>query len=1429
MKFGEDLNEHLVPEWRDQYFNYKKGKKELKKLKNKKSAILHLSSLTNTPISKLKPQLLTNSNNLSNKINDEDFELNLNQNHINNNNNPKDSLQSFALPSPAIEPEDILQKNSNSNSNSHSHSSVIPTKSSHLKGTGITNFTETEIDPTDTTSNDANDNDDNINEGTPLLTPNDSYIIPKQNSKPRSSSLRPTHFPSDFKSQDDSAINFGSSNNNNNNNNNNSSSDPPYTNSPFAIYLNRRKSTFTKYLSRSNSISYSSSISPNQLYNTNNNKTNNNNNNNNIRKGSNTSDYNNNTELENLSDYARDQFIEWVDSELRKIESFYKDRENSYLERFLILQDQVVRLKDQKLRSKLKAARMKRKLKETSKDSPESVPQQQQQQTQQKQTQQQDQQQQGQGSPSTISSNATGVSQNITPEQAEAMSVAEAAGFDVVVDQLDDDDDYDDFDDDDYDDYHLAKSLKLSRKRTKKNKIPEMSTLSDYISYFIFSLRRSTRIINKFDMPSLPSFAWVHSKAEKQYYEEGYYSDDHSDSEGHDHDHDHDDHHYTKKTGTDHTATPSNSMNNSPVLENNQNTNVNSNNSNNMNMTNSVDTTNSVNTTTTTTHHHHKRNSGEHYDPKFNRRDYSRKLKKEEPPVHIPFFLARRQLKTAFYEFYRSLELLKSYRLLNRTAFRKMIKKYDKATKDHLLPTYMKKIDESYFTTSDILENLMTQVEETFTDVFENGNRKIAITKLRSADIEETFYFETFLIGLFMGFGVPLMVLAIVNAFYKMDILDNLPEGKLLLQIWAGYFLIVLMALLLGVNCMVWSKFKVNYKFIFEFNQRDALDYKQYMVLPAFFLFIGSLLSWFSFENIWPERFNGRDWPWIFLAIAVFILFNPFDVFHLNSRIWMLSSLWRLLLSGFYPVEFKDFFLGDVFCSLTYSMGNISMFFCLYSTHWKGCLDGTNSTVCASSKSRLMGFLATLPSIWRLLQCFRRYGDTGDWFPHLANLVKYGVSTLYYMSLSLYRIDTIIKYRALLITFGTLNSVLSAAWDILMDWSLLQFDSENFLLRDELSFKNPWYYYIAIILDIILRFQWIFYALFSTQIQQSAVTSFCIAVAEILRRFIWLFFRMENEHATNVHLFRASRETPLPYPIVRFNKKRSPRQYPTNKELPTNHPISDQERQYQQQQHDEILRRIASGNTTRSAGHVLSTIMSANSEASGNENIASIHQQQGQYAPSYNNNNDNISDNDSLSEENAVEVTAYEPFSNLSSTDEIHNRYHASAQASLHSKRSVGQFSTDLANSVADRLERTRTRDSRFTTITGGTNIDNLSFNRSGGNINGENSIFSYDSMLEDGGIQAFNPDLEYHGGAKQETKRRGSVYPILERVSKVLTNAHIKDFQRRKVDKKQEIKDAKYEMQMNRRRGDDTESDYEDDTDTEEDIADDIANSRKK
>ena len=69
------------------------------------------------------------------------------------------------------------------------------------------------------------------------------------------------------------------------------------------------------------------------------------------------------------------------------------------------------------------------------------------------------------------------------------------------------------------------------------------------------------------------------------------------------------------------------------------------------------------------------------------------------------------------------------------------------------------------------------------------------------------------------------------------------------------------------------------------------------------------------------------------------------------------------------------------------------------------------------------------------------------------------------------------------------------------------------------------------ILDPILRFNWIFYAIFTGELQHSAVLSFFVGFSEVCRRGIWTLFRVENEHCTNVGRFRASRDVPLPYDI----------------------------------------------------------------------------------------------------------------------------------------------------------------------------------------------------------------------------------------------------------------------------------------------------------
>ena len=69
------------------------------------------------------------------------------------------------------------------------------------------------------------------------------------------------------------------------------------------------------------------------------------------------------------------------------------------------------------------------------------------------------------------------------------------------------------------------------------------------------------------------------------------------------------------------------------------------------------------------------------------------------------------------------------------------------------------------------------------------------------------------------------------------------------------------------------------------------------------------------------------------------------------------------------------------------------------------------------------------------------------------------------------------------------------------------------------------------ILDPILRFNWIFYAIYSNDLQHSALLSFFVGFSEVCRRGIWTLFRVENEHCTNVGRFRASRDVPLPYDI----------------------------------------------------------------------------------------------------------------------------------------------------------------------------------------------------------------------------------------------------------------------------------------------------------
>ncbi|GAA5838875.1 hypothetical protein JCM11251_003725 [Rhodosporidiobolus azoricus] len=492
---------------------------------------------------------------------------------------------------------------------------------------------------------------------------------------------------------------------------------------------------------------------------------------------------------------------------------------------------------------------------------------------------------------------------------------------------------------------------------------------------------------------------------------------------------------------------------------------------------------------------------------------------------------ARSKLKLATFEYYRSLGMLKSYRVLNRTGFAKALKKFEKATAIPCAAKYRQKVESANFVASDKLEELIRETEDAFADVFEKGDRKKALERLRDFGQKKRHHFTSWRAGILMGAGVVLMVEGLVLSF-KASTRREIPQWNALLQLFGACFLPIFFSLAFFLNLAAWSYARINYVLIFELDVRNRMDYHQFIELPALLFFVLSLFFWAAFNNFWPDEIHPTAYPLAWLVITVIIMFNPLPLLYPSARWWLLRSFTRMITSGLVAVEFRDFFLGDEMNSLYYSVYNLGFLYCTYNKGWPSDV----FSICSTSKTWTTPILSALPALWRLGQSIRRYLDSDGLNLHLLNAGKYTGSIVYFVFYNNWRIHKTIGDEetwmfALFIVFASINSIYTSTWDVLMDWSLGHRDvksKKHYFLRQELGyFKDaPWLYYVVAVINVVLRFSWVFYLAPKPSVP---VQSFTIALLEAGRRIMWNTFRVEAEHIGNRDGFRVTRDVALPY------------------------------------------------------------------------------------------------------------------------------------------------------------------------------------------------------------------------------------------------------------------------------------------------------------
>lgn len=327
--------------------------------------------------------------------------------------------------------------------------------------------------------------------------------------------------------------------------------------------------------------------------------------------------------------------------------------------------------------------------------------------------------------------------------------------------------------------------------------------------------------------------------------------------------------------------------------------------------------------------------------------------------------------------------------------------------------------------------------------------------------------------------------------------------------------LVTMMVWLWGINLWVFAQANVGYAKIFDLDQSHLTHREIWKCATWMTIVVPTSMTAYLYLYSHGEVSLAASQPvLLYTAVAMTLIF-PFDIFYLSSRFFLLRTIWRIMFP-LQAISFADFFLADIFTSMSKVFSDLERSVCRMVHRQVATIAWFEADSVCGSHAVAIPIVLVLPYIFRLFQCLRQYKDTRE-KTALLNALKYSTAVpVIFLSALKYHVfpeKWTNIYRPLWLLSSVLNSLYSFYWDITRDWDLscftriFKFSKPHIL--SHILYGRKWVYFWVIGSNLILRCTWTYKL--SAHLRHNYLTVFTITALEMLRRFQWVFFRVENE------------------------------------------------------------------------------------------------------------------------------------------------------------------------------------------------------------------------------------------------------------------------------------------------------------------------------